>query len=238
MKHRSRPQHKWLQFSLRFLLLAALIIGLMLAWLASRLNEGRRHQQIARELESLGCDVEFSQTTWIPMPLAFVEELGLSNAVRRISHVKLRSSPHGTLDSAIALVKEIDALDSAEFFVTGVEERLLADLVASVAVRQLYIESATLPRTRMEWLNNDSITWLCVGRTQFSNPAIDDLPLSLTYLDATRTRINDEGLHSFVRLTSLKTLKLERTPTTGEAIEVLRRRMPWCEITWEPLKDP
>ncbi|MEM9828312.1 MAG: hypothetical protein AAF958_17115, partial [Planctomycetota bacterium] len=64
------------------------------------------------------------------------------------------------------------------------------------------------------------------------------LPSTLQYLDATRTRIHDDGLNGFVRLANLRTLKLNRTPTTKAAIERLRAKMPWCNIQWEPLVTP
>jgi hypothetical protein len=90
----------------------------------------------------------------------------------------------------------------------------------------------------MDWLNHDGLVWLCVRRTQFSNPAIEDLRQSLQYLNATRTRISDHGLQSFVRLDNLRILNLRRTPTSESAIDALRAQMPWCVIEWEPLTQP
>jgi len=95
--------------------------------------------------------------------------------------------------------------------------------------------NAQLPRGRIPSLTSQKLTWLCVAQTQFSDPAIADLPASLIYFDATRTRISDRGLAGFVRLKRLKSLDLSRTPTSQAAIEVLRQDMPWCEVHWEPL---
>ncbi len=90
----------------------------------------------------------------------------------------------------------------------------------------------------MKWLNHDGLIWLCLNRTQLSDPALNNLPDTLEYFDATRTRIDDDGLNSFVRLKNLKTLDIRRTPTSENAISSLRHRMPWCEIKWEPLRQP
>jgi hypothetical protein len=79
----------------------------------------------------------------------------------------------------------------------------------------------------MPHLNQPGLTWLCLAHTQFSDPAIQDLPASLEYFNATRTRITDRGLSGFVRLKHLKELKLRRTPTSEEAVEQLRGEMPW-----------
>jgi hypothetical protein len=166
----------------------------------------------------------------------FVETVGASNAFRRIERVTLR--PRSDLKSALSLVRELGDVESMSFYDTGVTESQISDTLNELHIRALYISSENLPRTNIPWLNHPGLTWLCVARTQFSNPAIDDLPTSLEYFDATRTRINDEGIDSFLRLKNLKTLILRRTPTSRAQIEKLKTKMPWCEIGWEPLVNP
>lgn len=166
----------------------------------------------------------------------FMERFGFASAVRRVEGVTIRS--RSELPTALELVKEIGELDSISFYNTGVTQSQLADTFDSVHVRKIYARGEALPRTSMKWLNHDGLTWLCLNRTQLSNPALDDLPDSLEYFDATRTRINDDGLNSFVRLKNLKTLNLRRTPTSEIAINSLRQRMPWCKIKWESLRQP
>jgi hypothetical protein len=87
----------------------------------------------------------------------------------------------------------------------------------------------------MPYLNQRGLTWLCLSHTQFSDAAIQDLPSSLEYFNATRTRISDRGLPGFLRLTQLQTLNLSRTPTSRQAIEELQAQMPWCKTKWERL---
>jgi hypothetical protein len=98
------------------------------------------------------------------------------------------------------------------------------------------MQYAQLPRTRIPALNQKCLIWLCVARTEFSNPAIEDLPDSLVYFDATRTRIDDQGLKDFLRLRNLRKLVLLRTPTTEAGIDRLKATMPWCDVAWEPLQ--
>ena len=257
MENEQTTQRRRFHFSLRSLLLGTYFIAVPLAWLAWQLVEGRQHHRIASDLLALGCSVQFSHREWVPVASRpsysvatnagtaveerstlpqLMETLGLSTALRRIDSVRLRPQNQKELASALILVKRLGDLDSVSFYDTGVTESQLASLLSDVDITKLYIEGETLPPTNMAWLNKDSLTWLCVSRTQFSNPAIEDLPLSLNYLDATRTRINDDGLDSFVRLQNLDTLILRRTPTTKEGVEALRARMPWCDIRWEPLK--
>lgn len=163
---------------------------------------------------------------------------GFSLAIRRLDRVTIRSTDDVRLDRSIALLAPIQRLKSLSFYDTPITAVKLDRLLSSIDVSALYLSSATLPRGRLPFLHHDSLTWLCVSRTQFSNPAIADLPPTLQYLDATRTRINDQGLPALHRLHSLKTLILRRTPTTEQAVATLRDDMPWCNIRWEPLRNP
>lgn len=235
------------RFSLRSVLVVIFIVAALLSLAAWQIGEGRRHQQIGLRLESLRCSVDYSpdgrkrsaNTTLAKGSTLpdLARNLQLAATVR-IEKVTLRSQEADKLQRALSLLSDLGSVSSVSFHETGVSEKLLATLLRDVAIEHLYVSSEKLPRTRMPWLNSDGMRWLCVSRTQFSNPAIEDLPLSLTYFDATRTRINDEGLKSFTRMTNLKTLKLRRTPTSSEAIELLRKKMPWCKIDWQPLLNP
>lgn len=245
-----------LRFGLRALLLCTFILAVVFAWFASQLAEGRRHQRIAAELRAAGCDVQFSHREWVPManpptsaivgggtPIeerstlpVFMERFGIATGVRRIENITIRS--RSELVTAFKLVKEIGQVDSISFYETGISQSQLSEMFANVHVKKMYASGERLPRTSMQWLNHDGLTWLCLNRTQLSNPAVNDLPDTLEYLDATRTRINDDGLSSFVRLKNLKTLNLSRTPTSENAISALRQKMPWCEVKWEALRQP
>lgn len=158
--------------------------------------------------------------------------------LRRIERVTLRSPDQKVLADACAAIKSIRQFKTLSFYDTGISEAVLTDLLAHIRIQQLYLRSEVVGRGRLDWLNHDGLTWLSVSRTQFSNPAIDSLPMTLRLLDATRTRINDAGLEKFIRLTNLRRLNLRRTPTSQPAVEALRKKMPWCEIQWELLTKP
>lgn len=215
---------------------------------------GLQHQRTARSLESLGNSVRFShiktvqhperKTAW-GTPITYESTLpplldatGFSLAVRRLERVTIRSKDNVQLDRSLALLEPIQRLKSLSFYDTPITAEKLKDMLSTVDVSALSLSSAKLPRGRLPFLNHDPLTWLSVSRTQFSNPAIADLPPTLQYLDATRTRINDKGLPALQRLRNLKTLNLRRTPTTEQAVIDLRKEMPWCHIKWEPLLNP
>lgn len=242
---------RWRRFRLRTLLIAIACLSLALAYLTHRIHEGTRQRQVARQLADLGCFVEFSHYELVPGPShpnpmvqvrrrqstlpTWVEAAGLADAFRRIERVSLDRCPPENLDEAIELAGQLDHLPIVSSFRTKLTEQQVKSLLSSVPTTALYLESSELPRGRLPCLDQARLEWLSVARTQFSDPAIADLPATLEYFDATRTRISDDGLSGFGRLKRLKKLILRRTPTTAEAVERLRSEMPWCEIDWEPL---
>lgn len=254
----SQPRRIWRpRFSMRSLLLAVVLVSLYFALVHSRIREGRRHEAIARQLSDLRCTVGFSHYEWVPAPSGvqsgpgggmtvwrastlpdWMEAVGWSRAVRRIERVAIDCPSIEGVDEALALLATLDKVPAVSIYSDRFTLEHLTRLTSSTRITSLYVQSMDLPRRRIPALSRPDLRWLCVCRTQFSNPAIGDLPAGLEYLDATRTRINDEGLPQLTRLRRLENLNLSRTPTSPEAIENLRRQMPWCEITWEPLLNP
>ncbi|EAQ81767.1 hypothetical protein DSM3645_16485 [Blastopirellula marina DSM 3645] len=238
---------RWVRFGLRALLVLILVCCIGLAWLAALMAEGRRQEQIATALSAAHCTVEMShykrvatkgnygfQMDLVSTLNPALEWLGLGKAFRRIEHVTLRENSEMT--PALAQLHTLDNLTMLGTYHSGITAEQLAELLDEIEVQKLYIPSVPLSRRELPWLNRPSLTWICVARTQFSNPAIDSLPLSLVYFDATRTRISDEGLDKFRRLTNLRMLKLRRTQASLAAVQGLRKKMPWCVIEWQDIQ--
>lgn len=225
------------------------LLVLVLICLALPIYEGKRHQRIGKELTLIGCSVDYSHydSVWgshsnmtysglyfsVYKDHSSLPEFIRSLSVERITRVYIDESKD--LPIALSLLKQLREYNSLTFRGCGVTGSQLEEAIGKMQIESLSIAEAQLPTTNMPWLNKEGMTALNVNRTRFSNPAIDDLPYSLEWLNATRTRINDDGLDSFVRLKNMKELRLRRTPTSEEAIEKLRKKMPWCKIEWEPL---
>ena len=227
----ARRRYLPVRFGLRALLFGITCIAVACAILGSRIREGYRQRALATRLEVDWSHYAgpFRKQSTLP---SWIEGSSLSMAFRRVCRVILR----GNYDEQLSVLAELGKVHDVSVYDDGFGERELETLLSRVEIESLYIESAQLSRGRLPCLRLQRLSWLCVARTQFSNPAIDDLPTSLTYLDVTRTRITDEGLPAFIRLTQLRTLILCRTPTTAAAVQRLRHEMPWCEISWEPLQ--
>lgn len=71
-----KPKHRWLQFSLRTLLIFVTFCAIPCSWLAIKLQHVKREKQVAREIESLGGYVIWSEPTDHMFPSVYHAILG------------------------------------------------------------------------------------------------------------------------------------------------------------------
>lgn len=206
-------------------------------------RENALHASVAEELRRCGVDASTPREPLFPITFLRPLQRAIPSVGSgplggpRVTRVVFRAGSDA--ERAVDLLCRLDHVQNVTLYVDGRSEILTVEqlerLTATVDPEFLYLEGLAVPRTAIPALNGSRLRWLLVARTDFSNPAIKSLPPSLEHLDATRTRIDDEGLPLFASMTNLKTLILRRTPTSEEAIEELREQMPWCVIRWQSL---
>jgi hypothetical protein len=237
------------QFRLRTLLVLVTAAAATCGWIAWRIREGQAHREVYEAIFRAGHSADWSHYKLVALPGSqpvnsqlqstlptWLEATPLAAAVHRIDRVAVYGRGRKSYEQVLELLERLGRVRILSVYDKTMDEERLERLVGAAQIEKLYLERTRLPRGRIPWLAEQRLTWLCVAHTQFSDPAIADLPATLQSFDATRTRISDRGLAGFVRLRRLKSLDLSRTPTSSSAIEELRRQMPWCEIHWEPLK--
>jgi len=241
-----------MQWSLRTFALLVVAIAAVLMVLSSWQREGQWHQHVAEKLQGQHVGIEWLHEDWQmvhPKPgvgvwrrastvSPWVRKLGAEILFLRIERVTVNQKNAGQLEPVFEQLARLDHLPQLALHHSQATDDQLARWMAGTTIPELAAENSQLGRGRLPFLNHPTLTHLHLGRTQFSNPAIDDLPASLVHLNLRRTRVTDQGLSKFVRLKNLEELVLRRTPTSEAAIERLREQMPWCEIRWEPLTKP
>ena len=237
------------RWSLRALIALIAFIAAGLGWVSYQMRVGYMHEEAAKFLLEHGGKVKWKRFVRRKNPNrassvekeipTWISTLGADPMYWRIDEVFLfdEMSP----EELVEAIDHISRLGSVRFFNcdnSEITEAQLVRVVKNVELELLSAYSAPIGGGPMPWLRDTKLTYLKLSRTQFSDEAIDDLPLSLTKLGAHNTQITDEGLGKFVRLTNLKNLVIWKTPTSREAIEELRKKMPWCDIDWQPLTNP
>lgn len=247
----AKPKRRsiWRSWSLRTLFGLVAICATGMGWVSYQLRVGLLHEEVCANIRELGGMVSSTRAEMvylgpIAIPVtsktqAWLKVVGAEKATTRTEKVTLHDWAKGD-----RLEKTIDELSRLEWFKhlslygCPMNQAQLTRLLENTHVDTLYLEGMQVDRRGMPCLRNSQTRWLLLARTQFSDPGIDDLPDTLEYFDATRTRISDEGLDKFVHRTNLKKLILRRTQVTEAGVTRLRKQMPWCTISWEPLKNP
>lgn len=260
--HSSNKRRSWaVRWSLRALLVLIALVAIGMGWISYQMRIGQMHEAIADKITLRGAILRWKleqKEAIKPAPGAptgigfntassyvlrkggpdWMKSLRAESVFQRIDYIYL---PNRSAEQLDALLDDIRPLGKIKGFSTGgvpVSEAQVERILNTLQIESLSITETSIGRRPMPFLRDSNLTWLSFHRTQLSDAALDDLPETLTYFDATRTRITDRGLQKFPRLKNLETLVLRRTPTSKQAIEKLQSEMPWCEIRWSSLENP
>lgn len=256
----SKPQR--FRWSLRVLLVFIGLVAIGLGWISYQMRVGHLHEEVAEKLAERGWNVSWKLTQRQAVPIqspqvatittppganvqvAYIDvkrapdwmvAIGAEPLFQRIKNVYFRKSARGEVDDFLREIERLDDLEGVSLDGVAISEDQLEYLLDRFNLETLAVFESSIGRRPMPFLRESQLKWLGLSRTHLSDNVLDDLPDSLEYLDATRTRITDEGLQKLVRLKNLKELRLRRTPTSQAAIEELKKQMPQCQIWWAPL---
>ncbi|RCS52914.1 hypothetical protein DTL42_08825 [Bremerella cremea] len=257
------PRRSWrFRWSLRVLFVFVGLVAIGLAWVSYQMRMGHLHEEVSEKLAELGGHASWKLTQRQSVPIlaspaatittppganvqvAYVDvkqapewmvAIGAEPLFQRIKNAYFRKSSRGEYDDFLRELERLDDIEGISLDGIAVSEDQLEHLFQRFNLETLAVFDSTIGRRPMPFLRDSQLKWLGFSRTHLSDVVLDDLPDSLEYLDATRTRITDDGLKKLVRLENLKELTLRRTPTSKAAIEDLKKKMPWCQIWWAPL---
>lgn len=260
---KKQPVRNWhLRWSMRFLLLFVGLVAIGLGWVSHQLRMGHLHEEVSEKLAERGWNVSWKLTQRQAVPIQsspsativtppgpnvqmayvdvkrapeWMEAIGAQPLFQRIKIAYFRKNSRGDYEDFLLEIERLDDLEGVSLAGIAVSEDQLEYLLDRFNLETLAVSESSIGRRPMPFLRDSQLKWLGFSRTHLSDEVLDDLPDSLEYLDATRTRITDEGLQKLVQLKNLKELKLRRTPTSRAAIEDLKKQMPWCQIWWSPL---
>ena len=251
-----------LRWSLRVLIGVITVACVLFAWVGSLWHRGQVHEEVGTRLMRMVHDpfppefqVQWSLTyEWkgkssdgtvtgfghLKGGPAWMQQTGTEPIWQRITKITLKYDKLSDeeLETAAQEIARLGHLEELVLIGFRLPEEHIARMVGPLRLDRLFASNAEISTGRLPWLRNTGLERLDLSWTQFSNPAIDDLPSTLVQLDLSATKIDDEGLFKFVRLRNLERLGLLDTPTSEAAIESLRKQMPWCEIDWKPLENP
>ncbi|PQO36929.1 hypothetical protein C5Y96_07135 [Blastopirellula marina] len=262
-----KPHRRWLpvRWSMRVMIGFVTLLCGVLAWLGHIWHLGQVHDEVGTAIEmtyaekirnigSTGVQWKLSeklklsfgtpgsimtmQTTVRHVP-PWMRVTSFDYFWQRIDTIHLHTDMQPKqMEVAVAQIPRLDHLCTLNIGGQDFPEEKLAAMVGSIRLDQLIATHASLGTGPMPWLRHTRLKELNLSYTQFSDAAVDDLPMTLERLELEETQITDDGVAKLTKLKRLKVLILRDTHVSKEAYLKLKEELPDCWIDWDPFETP
>ena len=229
-----KPRRRWLQFSLRTMLILMLVISVPLGWFTYRLNQARKQRAVIDAIHALGGSTEYdgesgSYTEGSYPSMAFgLDSLGFPDPPGCPAPVWLRRCLGDDFFVRIVGVRG----DSDDVLERAARLPHLSSLSVGPLHRNPY---ASYPVTDagLEHLKESSqLRTVMLNQTRVTDAGLIHLSwlIQLQHLDLSGTQVTDAGLTHLRGLTQLQYLNLSGTQVTAARVAELKGTLPKCEI--------
>ena len=193
------------QFSLRTLLIFALIAALGCAWLGRKIERKRREQAIVDAIRERGGVVEYDYINGEPSGPAWLRWLLGDNLFDDVKRARIRH----------------------------VDEATLGGLAEMTRLRRLDLNNTNMTDDGLAHLKGlTQLQWLDLDNTQVTDGGLVNLKglIQLQNLFLAKTKVTDDGLVNLKALNELQRLFLFNTKVTGAGVADLNKALPNCKI--------
>ncbi len=226
MTNEPPKRRRWLQFSLKRLLIAVLVLSLPLSWFAVNMKRARRQRKTVDAIERLGGHVTYDweiaamRGRQSPYPDWLVGLLGedfLFDVVRT-------EFPSGFARDEATCWKELVNIKWLCLDNTEITDAELVHLKGLKHLVYVGLKGTQITDAGLEHLERiTGLRTLTLDRTKITDAGLEHLKrmTKLGYLNLSGTQINDAGLVHLKALTSLRRLDLEGTQVTDAGVKHL-----------------
>jgi hypothetical protein len=247
------PCRRWLQFSLRTLLVLMLVLGAGLGWLAHEAERARAQRKLAAAIEQLGGRVEYravsggmirivvvwwgkllgedlsGDATYVHFRGALVSDAGLAHlqGLTQLQAIDLHNSQ--VSDAGVAHLRGMSQLRALGLWETQVSDAGLAHLRGLTQLQQLFLDDTQVGDAGLAHLRGlKRLQRLDLNNTQVSDAGLVHLrgltQLQVLFLD--NTQVSDAGLVYLQGLTQLRWLSVRNTKVTEAGVAELQKALP------------
>ena len=212
-----KPRRRWLQVSLRTLLILVTLLGIWLGWVV---NRGERQRRAVAAIREIGGIVYYEHDVVVDRGAVFVQLAKPISTTRSKSIPTTRSGWRGWFPWDC-----FENVHSVQFPGDKVADADLAHLQALKGLHELHIMKAPVTDAGLKHLRGlTTLKSLDLVGTQASDAGLENLAglTSLTHLNLHTSGVTDAGLVHLKKLTQLTELCLSHTRVTGDGLKHLR----------------
>ena len=256
-----RRTRRFLQFSLRALLVFVLLVSVGMSWFAVKLERARRQKEAVEAIEKAGGEVgydydlaRFENPSAEPFVPEWVRAICVDDFFYDVVWVHVYFECFGD-DEAIYL-KGLTDVTRLEVIDTEITDAGLKHLEGLSSLTHLDLSQNEITDAGLEHLEGlSNLEWLHLGYTHITDAGLEHLQglTNLELLDLCDTQVTDHGLerlnslgalylgHTHITdaglkhlegMSSLKSLYLKSTQVTPEGVKKLQEALPDCEIVY------
>jgi len=225
-----RPTRRWLQFSMRTVLVFVSLLCVALSLWVVPLE--RRRRAVAA-IEALGGRVTFidSQTANESFPKTVLRRWLPQAYFDDVENVGFVYSQ--VTDAGLAPLEGLTTLQSLDLGATQVTDAGLVHLQGLTGLQSLsFINTQVTDAGLLQLQTLAGLQGLFLTSTQVTDSGLAHLKglTSLQWLSLAETHVTDAGLANLKGLTGLKMLVLSNTKVTDDGVAELRKTLPNCQI--------
>jgi hypothetical protein len=237
-----RPRRKWLQLSLRTLLV---LVTVLCVWFARQSYRARMQAQAIAAIEKLGGHVGFDYQldpktrTWKTAPSRLLPQWAIDllgeDHFRRVAIVNFDDGSNPTSDDLSFLAGMTDLRELTLFNRTQIDDGALSHVKSMQQLEVLALEGTKVKGPGLIHLRPmRKMRGLTLSGTAVNDDALAHLDqmAQLEWLMLSGTRVTDAGLKHLAALSSLKLLELRDTQVTKEGVSKLQQTLPACKISY------
>lgn len=249
-----------MRWSLRVFFFLISVVAVGIGWVSYHMRTGYLHEDVAAKIADSRAIVYWKLTRTVVFDAQdsagntiflfgagtakvkaapdWMQTLGVEPVFQRIIGVNINGASPEQLAYCLQQIKRLDEVGELHIKDSPLSATQLRELLEEVETKTLDVRATSIEDDPLPFLRDTNLTYLHLGDAAVSGKVIKDLPETLISLNLTGTQVTDEGLEGLVRLKNLKFLTLSNTPTSEEAIEALREKMPLCKIYWQSETKP
>lgn len=208
-------RRRWLQFRLRTLLIAVLVLSLPLSWFAVRMEKARRQREAVEALQSTGIFLEWQ--------IVRESEPGVPTWLAKL------------FGDNYLFVEVRQVIWNGQSNWKPVRDEHMIHLADLPDLWRIAVPTCRVSDVGVEHLKGlTSLRSLDLSHTEVTDDGLKHLKemSELRHLFLNGTQITDGGLEYLKGLANLEWLSLKGTQVTAQGVKKLQKAFPNCKIEW------